>query len=287
MTLGLAGAVRLQRHVTTDAQWEAATRQPHARLASLLCGPYLGWTEETLRPLPRRELPFPGLPLILGFGSSFRLADTRRPRNAAIQVGSFVAGLDDWFTESLSPTGSCAVQVNLSPLGARSIFGVPLELLTRRIIPLHDFLGVDGVRLEAQVASESSWEGRFDRLEQWLLARLDTAPLPSAEIRWIWSEIDRSRGTRSIGSLGASLGWSRQRMVTRCRHELGMSPKLLARIVRFSTMTDRLRRGRARSWSALAGECGYHDQSHLIREVRDFADCTPLELPGHLLPSPA
>jgi AraC-like DNA-binding protein len=286
VTLGLPGAVRLRRHATSDARWEAATRQPHARLAPLLCGPYLGWTEETLRPLPRRELPFPGLPLILGFGSRFRLADTRRPVNAAMRVGSFVAGLDDWYTESLSPSGTRALQVNLTPLGARLIFGLPLEALTRQIVPITDFLGADGARLEMQVASESTWEARFDRLEQWLLARLSAAREPSGEISWIWRELDRSRGTASIGTLATSLGWSRQRMVTQCRHELGLSPKLLARIVRFSTMTERLRRGRTGSWSALAAECGYYDQSHLIREVHEFAGCTPLELPGHLLPQP-
>jgi AraC-like DNA-binding protein len=261
------------------------TRQPYARLAPLLQGPYVGWVNNARQGLTHRELPFPGLPLIISLGATFRLGDTRKAGDA-IQVGSFVAGLDDWFTESHSPAGTCAIQVNFTPVGARQILGLPLEQLTRQIVPITDFLGADGARLEAQVASEATWEARFNRLEQWLLARLDTARQPSADISWLWGELDRSRGTASIGSLGAALGWSRQRMVSQCRHELGMSPKLLARIVRFSTMTDRLRRGRARSWSSLASECGYHDQSHLIREVREFAGCTPLELPGHLLPPP-
>lgn len=262
-------------------------RQPHPRLAGLLHGPYVGWTEATPDPSTHRELPFPGLPLILSFGEPFRLGDTRRPAHEALRIGSFVAGLDDWFTESLSPTGACALQLNFTPLGARVLLGVPLETLTRRIIPLADLLGADGTRLELQLASESKWEARFNQLEAWLLARLDRAEQPSREVGWIWREIQQSHGTASIGALGKSLRWSRQRMVTQCRHELGMPPKLLARIVRFSSMTTRLRSGRSRSWSALAAECGYHDQSHLIREVREFAGCTPMELPGHILPLPA
>jgi hypothetical protein len=205
-------------------------RQPHPRLAGLLHGPYVGWTEASPDPSTHRELPFPGLPMILSFGAPFRLRDPRRPAGEALRIGSFVAGLDDWFTESHSPAGACALQLNFTPLGARIIFGVPLERLTRRIIPLEDLLGADGARLELRLGSESTWEARYDQLDAWLLARLDRATLPSREIGWIWTEIERSNGTMPIGALGKSLRWSRQRMVTRCRHDLGMPPKLLARI---------------------------------------------------------
>lgn len=257
------------------------TRQPHARLAPLLHGSYVGWVDDTRQPVTHRELPFPGLPLIITLGAPFRLADTRR-KDDGVRVGSFVAGLDDWFTESHSPAGTCALQVNLTPIGARQLLGLPLEELTRRVVSLHDFLGPEGVRLEEEIAAASSWDDRFDRLEAWLLRRLGRHRAPAPELAWLWGELACSSGTAAIGSLGETLGWNRQRMVTECRRELGMTPKLLARIVRFHAMTRRLRSGPSRSWSALAAECGYHDQSHLTRDVREFAGCTPGQLPGHL-----
>lgn len=258
------------------------TRQPHARLAPLLHGSYVGWVDDTRQGFTHRELPFPGLPLIITLGATFRLADTRK-HGEPMRVGSFVAGLDDWFTESHSPAGTCAIQVNFTPIGARQLLGIPLEQLTRRIVSLEDFLGTEGRRLEQRIAEESSWAGRFDQLERWLLERLTSNAAPTAALSWLWGELTLSKGTASIGALGASLGWSRQRMVTECRRELGMSPKLLARIVRFHAMTGRLRSGRTRSWSSLAAECGYHDQAHLTHEVGALAGCTPGQLPGHLL----
>lgn len=175
--------------------------------------------------------------------------------------------------------------MNLTPIGARRILGLPLETLTSRVETLSSLFGAEGTRLESLLGSESAWEARFDRLEAWLLARLDRAVPVAAEIDWLWQQL-ANQGNGSIGMLTTALGWSRQRMVSTCRHELGMAPKRLSRIIRFHAMTRRLRRGAKPSWGALASECGYHDQSHFIRETREFAGCTPKELAGHLLPSP-
>jgi AraC-like DNA-binding protein len=266
--------------------WETAYREPHARLRAALHGGYVGWVEDTDRPQLRRELPFPGLPLILSLGPAFRLSDSRNTSAPPLKIGSFVAGLDDWYTVSESPTGATGVQVNFTPYGASRILGIPLELLTRRIVPLADLLGAEGRLLESMIGEESTWDARFAGLEEWLLQRLDRIRPPSAEIEWIWRQFARSGGTAEIGDLTRELGWSRQRMVNQVRRELGMAPKLLSRIVRFDRVTRRVRGGRLRGWSALAVECGYHDQAHLIREVREFAGCTPTELPGHLAPVP-
>src|SRR5207247_2126726 len=41
------------------------------------------------------------------------------------------------------------------------------------------------------------------------------------------------------------------------------------------------------SWAQLAAECGYFDQSHLVRDVRRFARTTPTELAARLAPEAA
>ena len=50
---------------------------------------------------------------------------------------------------------------------------------------------------------------------------------------------------------------------------------------------NRLRTARTRvSWAMLAAECGYFDQSHLVRDVREFTGATPTELAARLAPPP-
>jgi len=46
------------------------------------------------------------------------------------------------------------------------------------------------------------------------------------------------------------------------RDQVGIPPKLMARIVRFDRLVQRLRRGGPRVWADLALEFGYYDQAH-------------------------
>jgi transcriptional regulator GlxA family with amidase domain len=55
---------------------------------------------------------------------------------------------------------------------------------------------------------------------------------------------------------------------------VGISPKLLARIRRFQRVLSAWREDPG-SLARVAVECGYFDQSHLIRDFRDFAGAAP------------
>jgi AraC-like DNA-binding protein len=59
---------------------------------------------------------------------------------------------------------------------------------------------------------------------------------------------------------------------------VGLPPKLVARIVRFERLTERVTTEPAVDWAAVAAACGYFDQAHLAREVRELAGVTPTEL---------
>jgi transcriptional regulator GlxA family with amidase domain len=60
------------------------------------------------------------------------------------------------------------------------------------------------------------------------------------------------------------------------RRDVGLSPKLLARIVRFQNVIATVERNARRDWAALALDCGYYDQAHLINDFRRFAGMSPV-----------
>jgi methylphosphotriester-DNA--protein-cysteine methyltransferase len=65
-----------------------------------------------------------------------------------------------------------------------------------------------------------------------------------------------------------------------------VSPKTLARVVRFERLLCAARRGR-RDWASLAADLGYFDQAHLIADFRELAGTTPVpffQSPGAPMP---
>ena len=82
-------------------------------------------------------------------------------------------------------------------------------------------------------------------------------------------------GQVKIGDLVNELGVTRRQLERQCRRDLGISPKMLARILRFRRAASLIARGRVRSGADLAAAGGYVDQAHLIREFQEFAGTTP------------
>ena len=66
--------------------------------------------------------------------------------------------------------------------------------------------------------------------------------------------------------------------------EFGLSPKLLARIMRFDRAIRIVRDGELTSWSDLAAQCGFADQAHMAREFVAFAGDPPTALLRRRLP---
>jgi AraC-like DNA-binding protein len=109
-----------------------------------------------------------------------------------------------------------------------------------------------------------------------LLARLASAPgTPKLALHAV-AAIEAAGGALRVDALAGDLGVSRQHLALQFRQQVGLTPKLFSRICRFRHALVRLRApGAGGDLAALAADCGYFDQSHLIRDFHDFAASTP------------
>lgn len=69
------------------------------------------------------------------------------------------------------------------------------------------------------------------------------------------------------------MDWSRKRLWSRFRAQIGLTPKRAATLVRFDHVAHRLAAGH--SVALVAAESGFADQSHLCRDVLAFTGLTP------------
>lgn len=94
--------------------------------------------------------------------------------------------------------------------------------------------------------------------------------------------LDAIRATRDatlrLHDVARSIGVSERHVRRAIVESTGAGPKYVHRVHRLNRAVAAADRTRRPRWARIAVECGYYDQPHLIREVRDLAGRPPAEL---------
>lgn len=81
-------------------------------------------------------------------------------------------------------------------------------------------------------------------------------------------------GTAPVEELARQVHLSPRRLRYVMLASMGITPKFASRVARLGSAVKSAGAGAA-SWADVAAECGYHDQSHLVRDFRDLMGTTP------------
>jgi AraC-like DNA-binding protein len=252
-----------------------AAGEPHPSLRGAVLR-YQGYEERTAGPVTFRELPCTFVPIIIDLDAGWSVA--HRQHTVPLRLGSFIAGVTDG-PVLVSHDGSArCLQVDLTALGARQLLGMPMCELANQTVPIDDVLGPFGRDLVQRVGDAPDWPTRFALIDKVLRARLAQAAPADPGVAWSLGRIVASGGAAVIGDIADELGWSHRRLIARYRDTVGLPPKLVARIVRFERLAAHVGMDPELEWATAADMCGYFDQAHLAREVRELAGITPTEL---------
>ena len=270
--------VRVERHETDAADWEVARREPPEALRPLLHHGPEGGAQTRGSASELREVPFPGLPLILNLGPPWQVDGERR-------LDSFTAGMGTRPSTVRGEATWACVELRLTPQGAHRLFGIAMHELANEAVEL-GLLVPEGRELESRLRETPAWPERFDLVDAFLLRRLAASRPADPAVAWSWHHLYESRGTTAIATLATELGWSHRKLIARFRDEIGLAPKAVARVMRFDRATTALRNPEP-SLAQVAFECGYADQAHLNREFRELAGVSPKRYRAAVAPSGA
>ena len=100
---------------------------------------------------------------------------------------------------------------------------------------------------------------------------------PPVSVRGALRRLEETRGRVSIGALCAELRVTRQHLARLFDEHVGLRPKFFSRVARLHHVIERVRKeaGGALSWSALAFDAGYADQSHLVGDFTELTGASP------------
>ena len=170
------------------------------------------------------------------------------------------------------PAGHSTFGVRFRPGMAARLVRVPGSVAVDQSIPLADTWKAAAVRdLLDQLASSRSPRDAIARFEASLS---EPAPIDPVEKSLSW--LAECGGQISMDELADAASLSPRQFRRICLERTGLSPKHLARVLRFR-QAAKYASGHHADWADIAVASGYYDQAHLINEFKELAGVSPAQ----------
>lgn len=190
-------------------------------------------------------------------------------------AGSILAGPATRFQIIDSDEQEQVAGVSFRPGGTLAFFRPPAHELADRDVPLEMLWGArDTSLLRERLLAAPGPEEKLAALENTLLAALSPHVLHPA-VAFATAQFQRRPAIARITTVTAAVALSPRRFAERFEREVGMTPKRWCRVLRFQQALAQTFGAARVDWSALALDCGFYDQSHLVHEFRAFSGLTP------------
>jgi AraC-like DNA-binding protein len=171
------------------------------------------------------------------------------------------------------------IQLQVTPAGARALFGLPAGEVAGIVVPLDAIWGRLAGELLDRLSGAAGWGRRFAVLDGVLLRALASrVELPSGarrETTAAWDRLTTSAGRVGVATLAEEVGWSRRHLTERFSAEYGLNPRSLAKVLRFERARRLLVRADRPTLAVVAAACGYSDQAHMVHDWHALAGSSP------------
>ncbi len=254
------------------------SRAPAPPLADFV--EYLWYLSDVPTHARERILPSGTLELVVNLDENeFRIYDLVNTERCRRFSGAIVSGAYRGFFVIDTLEHASIVGVHFRPGGAALFLGAPPGLLADDHVDLDALWGQQALEIRERLCAAENLDRRFDILENALLARFHTARPRHAAVRVALERLGRTGA--SVSDVAATVELSHRRFIEVFTAEVGMTPKLFGRVRRFQRTMAVAQRSASLDWSRVALECGYFDQSHMIRDFVAFSGFSPSALQRH------
>lgn len=174
------------------------------------------------------------------------------------------------------------IQIDLLPRGWARLIDRSAFTLANRGVALETLLPELARTLSQRLREAEDFAAEAKALETIIGAAVLSAPAEPAEVAAI-QEVLADRDTGRVEDAVQALGIPQWQFARIAKTYFGFTPKLLMRRARFMRTIMQIREQGAPDWSAIVDDA-YTDQSHFIRDCRDFLDMTPGQFAARFQP---
>lgn len=171
----------------------------------------------------------------------------------------------------LENTGVSAILgIKLHPTSFHEIFQIDMQDLTDQVLPLDSLIEANDLM---SIKQSNTIERKIELVENWLKARL-TNTSPQDKIRSCLDKIFNSHGMIEVEDLASGVQLSTRQLERQFKKVVGLPPKFYSRIIRFNYIFEVIK-DQNDSWIRTALQSGYFDQSHFIKNFKEFTGEEP------------
>ena len=203
-----------------------------------------------------------------------RLYDRKNLNESHKLSGAAICGPHSQFFVIDTAEQDCVAGAHFKAGGAFPFFKVPFCELHNEHVSLDTLWGrASAIRLRDRLLEEPTPQAKLHRFEQLLLEQLYK---PMEQHRAVsYALLRLGAEPAPIADLSDEIGISTRRLVDVFSQQVGLTPKLFARVQRFQNAIQNLPPEQDVDWAEVALDCGYYDQAHFIHDFRSFSGLSP------------
>lgn len=190
---------------------------------------------------------------------------------------TFFAGFYQFPVVWKAGPGSVMFGIRLKPESLSGLFGLPASLLIDSVIDAEALLGHWVKYMAEEMCGITDPASLVAIAEKHLHARLQRANFNDSRFVYACRLIRSSPKSLTIGQLSDTLSVGRRQLERMFKDQLGTGPKTYQRIIRFTNAYRHIQENENRVWTDITYDNGYADQSHFIRDFKEFAGAAPTE----------
>lgn len=167
------------------------------------------------------------------------------------------------------------IGVHFKPGGAFPFLSAPAVELADIHLDLETLWGRAADDLRGRLRAAATVARRFSLLADALISRLQDSPRRHGAVPIALAMIDRTDGAARVHDVARRVGLSQRRLIQVFAAEVGLTPKAYCRVRRFQKARQLVQNVESPDWTRVAIDCGYFDQSHLIRDFQTLSGLSP------------
>lgn len=165
------------------------------------------------------------------------------------------------------------VGIKFQPAALTYLFNIDQSVLTDKVIALPAILAERLAFIVAQLKDGMNIDNVFNRLNELFLA-LPPVHSSNTSLDAAMDRLLEKKGNLSIKELTDVADCSERQLERYFKRFIGLSPKFYARVIRLAHVFELMQAG-TKSWSDLVYDSGFYDQSHFIKNFKEFTGEDP------------